>query len=457
TGPWRIGHLDEYDGTDWRLPPFAASELEEVPRSGVVDSELIPGVKATFEMGDLGGAVLPGLPNTVGIVAKGPKVAFDPRLGNIRLSQGSVERGLEYTVVAAVVPTVEELRDVDQPVPQEIRPFLEIPEPPPAVQDLLSKAPKDNLFDKMNFLRETLLRTVVSTGAGTPDSVTSESVQDMLAGSKEGTPFEIVAAQAMLARWAGVPSRIAYGYDGGEKVEDLLEIRPKHGSSFLEVYFPTYKWVPVIGTPLQAKSSLTNDPQQFNSNVLASNDLAVRIHIPIALDRGTLLFAQVRRVLLIVLPIVLAVLFVYYSWPAAWKAVLRSRRRNWAHEQGAAARIMVAYGEWRDTSTDFGYRWDADTPLMFLDRIVDDEEHAELAWLVTRTLWGDLRDEISEQDANAAEELSKSLRRRLGQAHSFTLRTIAAVSRLSLRYPHVPLLLERPTTRKRSEYELQPA
>jgi hypothetical protein len=457
TGPWRIGHLDVYDGADWRLPPFAASELEDVPRSGVVDSELVPGVKAKFILADLGGAVLPGLPNTVGIVAEGPRLAFDDRLGNIRLAQGSVDPGLQYDVVAARVPTIEELQEVDQPVPSEIRPFLEIPEPPPAVRSLLDRAPQDTLWDKMNFMREELLKTVVSSGAGTPTSVTPERVDDMLVGSKEGTPFEIVAAQAMLARWAGVPSRIAYGFDGGDKVGDSLEVRPKHGSSFLEVYFSTYKWVPVIGTPLQAKSSLTNDPQQFNPTVLASNDLAVRIHIPVALDRGTLLFAQVRRILLIVIPIILVALAIYYTWPALSKAVLKARRRSWAHDQGAAARIMVAYGEWRDTCTDFGYRWDADTPLMFLDRIVDDEEHTELAWLVTRTLWGDLRDEIGEQDAAAAEELAKSLKRRLGQAHPFTLRMIAAVSRLSLKYSYVPLQLERPAKRRAKDVSLQPA
>ena len=34
---------------------------------------------------------------------------------------------------------------------------------------------------------------------------------------KEGataTPYEIVAAEALLARWAGVPARIGFGFDG---------------------------------------------------------------------------------------------------------------------------------------------------------------------------------------------------------------------------------------------------
>jgi hypothetical protein len=62
----RIGSLDVYDGEDWRLPAFAESELREVPRDGVVDRDLPLGVRATFTVAGLGGAVLPGLPNTVG-------------------------------------------------------------------------------------------------------------------------------------------------------------------------------------------------------------------------------------------------------------------------------------------------------------------------------------------------------------------------------------------------------
>ena len=99
----------------------------------------------------------------------------------------------------------------------------------------------------------------------------------MLAGSKEGTPFEIVAAQAMLARWVGVPSRIGYGFDGGEVVDSKLEVRPKNGASFLEVYFPGYGWLPVIGTPTKAKPTVGSDPatQQQDPNVLPSDDIQI--------------------------------------------------------------------------------------------------------------------------------------------------------------------------------------
>ena len=77
SGPWRVGSLDVYDGKDWRLPAFSESRLADVPRDGVVNKDLSPGVRATFTIAGLGGTVLPGLPNTVGIVAEGPKLAYD--------------------------------------------------------------------------------------------------------------------------------------------------------------------------------------------------------------------------------------------------------------------------------------------------------------------------------------------------------------------------------------------
>lgn len=443
TGPWRMGSLDVYDGKDWRLPPFAENRIGEVPESGIVETGLQPGVSATFVIKDLGGAVLPGLPNLVGIKAEGPFLAYDRRTGNIRLTSGVAQNGLKYTVVAATVPTIEVLRGATGKVPRDIEKFKEMPNspPPPAVQDLMSRIPQGaSPWDKLDFVRQEFLKTVKASGAGTPVEVLPAKVQDMLVGSKTGTPFEIVAGQAMLARWVGVPSRIGYGFDLGDDVGGVREVRPKHGASYLEVYFPGFKWLPVIGTPLQAKGSVASENSQFNPNVLPSDDIAVRLFVPVATKPRGYLFEQIRAVMLVVLPIVAVLLLIYYTFPALHKAWRRSRRRSWATANGTKARIAVAYAEWRDLCTDFGYRYDADTPLMFLDRVAEDEEHTELAWLVTRTLWGDLRHEVKENDALAAEELAKSLRKRMSQGHQITLRLIAGVSRLSLKYPYAPNL-----------------
>jgi len=444
SGPWRVGSLDVYDGKDWRLPPFSESRLADVPRDGVVNHDLSPGVRATFTIAGLGGTVLPGLPNTVGVVAEGPKLAYDNRSGALRVAQGQVQAGLKYTVAAAALPNVEDLRNITEPNPAGMDRFTAVPAPPPAVADLLDKAPKSSKWDEFDFLRTYVLSNVTATGTGSPKSIPPERIQDMLAGSKEGTPYEIVAAQALLARWAGIPSRIGYGFDGGEVADNRLEVRPKNGASFPEVFFPRYGWLPVIGTPTKAKPTVGSDPatQRQDPNVLPSDDIQVGLFIPVLVPPKSPLPEQIRRSVLIAVPLALLLFLLYVTWPGVRKAWVRGRRRTAARAAGPRARIALAYAEWRDMGTDYGYRHDTDTPLMYLDRFVEDPEHTELAWLVTRSLWGDLQGSLTPELATMAEELSRALRRRLAQAHPAPVRAIGVVSRLSLRHPYAPELTQ---------------
>ena len=435
-GPWRIGSLDVYDGHDWRLPAFAQSTVKPVPKSGIVDSDLTSRVKATFTVRGLGGAVLPALPNTTGIRARGPALAYDARNGNIRLVEGEVQPGLAYDVFAPGLPSVSDLRKITDPIPDDVKQFTSIPPAPPAVEALIRAATHKDLWDEFDHLRTYVLDNVTAAGPGIPKSVTPQRVEDMVAGSRRGSPFEIVAAQAMLARWIGLPSRIGYGFDGGDLVDGKLAVRPRHGATFVEVYFPGYKWLPVIGAPKKAEATTSSDQQQVNPNVLPSQDIAVQLTLPVLTARPSVFGKQVQRVLAIVVPTGLLALLAYVLYPVVRKSRRRSRRRAEAREQGPVARIALAYAEWRDTCTDFACGHATDTPLMFLKRFPPDEEHRELAWLVTRVLWGDLQHTVDPDWAHTAEELSRSLRRRLSLARPITLRAIAASSRLSLRDPY---------------------
>jgi hypothetical protein len=452
SGPWRIGSLDVYDGEDWRLPPFAENLLNEIPRSGIVNDELKAGVTARFFVAGLGGAVLPTLPNTVGVVAEGPELAYDDRNGNIRVAQGQIRAGLSYAVTAAALPSVEDLQAVTVPLPAEVRRFTEIPiDPPPSAQALIDDArTQGSRWDQFDYTRTWILDNVVASGPGAPKSIDAEIVQDMIGGSREASPFEIVAAQAMFARWLGLPSRIGYGFDGGELIDGRLQVRPRNGASFVEVFFPGYGWLPVIGTPKQAKPTVGGDPgqQQVDPTILPSEDVSVQLFLPVVVPPGSILLAQIRQTVLIVVPILVLLAAAYVLWPAAYKARRRSKRRAAAAAAGSRARVALAYAEFRDYATDYGFRFPTDTPLMFLDRFIDDPDHVEFAWLVTRCLWGDLQHDIGPDIAASAEELSRSLRSRLAQAQPSTVRAVALVSRLSLRHPYAP---ETDLTRKKGK------
>ena len=447
TGPWRIGILDVYTHDEWRLPAFAESDLRPVPKNGVVDEALAkqPPVQARFHIADLGGSVLPGVPSAIGVTATGPRLAYDARTGNIRLAQGQIRAGLDYTVVAAGLPTEDSLRKLalDRPaMPADVQAALDIPPPPPEVQALLAQAPTTNAWDRLDFVRRRFLENVVSAGPGSPTPVPPAKVADLVAGSKKGSPFEIVAAQAMLSRWAGVPSRIGYGYDGGVVLPNgTREVRPKHGSSWLEVWFPGAQWLPVLGQPSKATASLQPDaPTNPAAGVEASTDIAVHVYFPLHTKAASPFYAQVRRVVALAVPIGLVLALMYVTWPAAWKAWRRWRARRRARAGGIQAEIAQAYAEFRDLCTDIGIKGWSLPPLAFLDMVVDDAEHRELAWLVTRTIWGDLRHHRTEDHAADAVELARALKKRVAQAQPLTIRLIAAVSRLSIRHRFAPEL-----------------
>ncbi|MGH2813115.1 MAG: transglutaminase domain-containing protein [Actinomycetota bacterium] len=438
TGPWVMGVLDVYDGKDWRLPPFSQAELVEIPRSGIVDRTLRPGIRATVTVRDFGGAVLPNLPNVVGIVASGPTLNYDSRSGNIRLVEGEIDTGFVYRLAGAKVPTVAEVIKAPDPPKELLERFTLAPEPPPSAQDLIRQATKSSDWERWDFLRNHVLDNITSSGLGTPVSITPARIEEVLGSTKEASPFEIVAIQTLFARWVGLPARIGYGFDGGDKVGKVIQVRPKHGAAFPEVYFEGYGWIPVIGVPAMTKVSDASDPelQQFREGVLPSEDISVTVFRPVVLPVGARFYERARDVVLIVAGLLALIGAIYLLVPAVRKAIRRSRRRAQAVAAGPRARIVQAYSEWRDTLTDFGYRYHTDTPLMLLKRFPQDEEHNQLAWLVTRALWGDLRREASPDHAIDAEELSKSLRRRLSDAHPIAVRTVAALSRLSLRSPY---------------------
>lgn len=444
TGPWRMGGLDEYKAEDgnWRLAPVIDADVRNVPKSGIIDPELPARLTAKFEIQGLTGAVLPGLSNPTGITAKGLVPAFDYRSNNIRLSSGTLKSGQQYTVFASGLPTIADLQGAAGQLPPNIARFAEgVGAPPPAVQDLLDQAAGlTTLWDKFDFVRNYVLDNVVATGLGVPVEIKPARV-DAILTSLEATPFEIVATQAMLGRWLGLPSRIAFGFDNGEKVgANTLEVRPKNGITYVEVYFPGLKWVPVVGVPRKAKPSVSSDPgtQQSNPNILPSEDVNIQVFLPLITPPKSVFGKQLLKVLLIVVPIILLILAIYSTWPALRKARIRARRRAAAQAIGPRARIALAYADFRDTSTDYGFSYPTDTPLMYLERFIDDDEHTELAWLVTRVLWGDLQDDASLELAVASEELARSLKRRIGSAQPATVRFVAAVSRLSLRNPFAP-------------------
>jgi hypothetical protein len=455
SGPWRVGALDSYDGASWRLPPYDPARVERLPGDGIVDDVRPADIEVNFTVGDLGdSSVLPGVTDPVRIQVSGVDVGYDPRTATIRMRDGRVPAGLQYTMTLPAYPTPEAIAQ-NGPARKAHRDFTEIPAPPANIRTLIDQAPS-NPWEKLEFLRKQLNENVVAVGAGNPSQpIRPARVDDLLFGSHEGSPYEIVAAEAMLARWAGWPARIGFGFDGYNDEQGKKTVRPKNGSNWLEIGVENAGWVPIIGAPPKAKSSLDTDPNaRFDETILPSEDVAVELLVPVKVESLRLLYERIRAIVLALLPFLGAAVALYLATPSLRRALRRRARRRWAQQMGPRAEIVVEYAELRDALYDLNVGDPYDTPLEYLARCVDDDEHAELAWLVTRATYGDLAFSVTEADAECAAELAHSVRRRMFAAQPLQSRALAWLSRESLREPYttaVPTVRRFPRRRKRGE------
>lgn len=445
TGPWKTGSLDFYDGSSWRLAPFDPKRLRPLPGDGVVEQDRPGDTVVRVTTRDLGTtSVFPGVTGPTSMQIKGVKVSYDPRIGIFRMGAGAVPPNVTYALTLPKYPSASQLRSVGPG--RASKDFTFVPKAPSAVQRLLNGAPT-NPWDRLDFVRSKLNEVVIAAGVGTPTkAVPPAKVDDLLEGSHEGSPYEIVAAEALLARWAGLPSRIGYGFDGLNDESGLKTVRPKNGANWLEVNFEGFGWIPLIGAPPKAKSSLDNDKNtKFDPNILPSDDVAVELYVPFEIESFRQLYQLLRSLLLKSLPWLMAGLTAYLAAPFTRRVLRRRKRRQWAIEHGAVAQVAVEYAEFRDAANDLNVGDAEDTPLEFLQKLAEDDEHGELAWLVTRSLYGDLRGSLTEHDVHAAREMSESLRRRMFRVQPLQSRILAVLSRASLRLPYTD---EVPTVRQ---------
>lgn len=435
--PLRLGVIDVYSLKDkaWLLPPYDSARLKRLHLSANL-APAPPQLKtytASITVEQATGHLLPDLAGTVRADGHAT-VDYDPRTQTLQLATRPVFTGLSYRLTATVPPTGAQLSASNGAVPPSVRQFLTAPPIPPAVQDLLDKAPQ-GAFAKLQYLRTALYKHFTAAGQGKPKDVSADRVVQFLTGGV-GNPYELTASEALLARWAGIPARMGFGYYGGTKLPDgSQEIRPSNASTYLEAYFAPYGWVSIIGTPPQAQTSLSNNQHNANPNIQAAPELGISILLPVKASDGLPLYEYTRYYAVRVLPVIAVLVLVVIAYPLPLKWLRRRRRRAWADRHGVPGRIAVAYAELRDTMIDLGLPGRYATPLELVELVEDDEEHEELSWLVTRGLWGDLRAALDVSDADNAERLAKSVRARLMKVQPETARLLAAVSRASLRQP----------------------
>jgi transglutaminase-like putative cysteine protease len=128
----------------------------------------------------------------------------------------------------------------------------------PRVHEIVTNAIKDrtSVFDKVRALKDFLSVTngfKYSTTA--PASTTGNAIADFLTTGKQGFCEQYAAALAWMARDAGIPARVAFGFTRGSNTkEGVTTLTNLNLHAWTEVYFKGLGWVPFDATPAIAGS-----------------------------------------------------------------------------------------------------------------------------------------------------------------------------------------------------------
>lgn len=245
--------LSDFTGTTW-LPEGGYRAAGGVLPAPVPAPPHAVRAGARVTVGDgLPGGWVPvvGAPRTVDL----PSVGHDARSGVVVLREGPVA-GAEYTVTGDVADwRPEELASAHVPAGAEFDRYRELPAGAPAVLNDVAAAVAGQgpPYERALLIAE-YLRDSHHFSAETPGGHGYAHLARVLAPPGEqgggGTSEQFASAFALLARAAGLPSRVVVGFGPGTgSGEGGRTVRTGDAVAWGEVYFEGAGWVPFPVTP----------------------------------------------------------------------------------------------------------------------------------------------------------------------------------------------------------------
>ncbi|HKI28702.1 MAG TPA: transglutaminaseTgpA domain-containing protein, partial [Actinomycetota bacterium] len=262
---WQTSTLDEFDGEDWRssdpdgskdgqtvtvptgpLPqpqryapppdtitePFTFRILDSLN-----DAQALPMVQTPEQItaGDLG------------------DVTWDPYRGQAFVD-GGLDEGLEYGIVSrVVVPTAEQLDQVQELTSVQYGPWTELPaDLDPRIEDIAHEwtQGEDSDYDKVLAIQQHFHTDGFRYDPDVEVADDTDALLTFLTQTKAGFCQQYATTMAVLVRELGLPARIAVGYQAGTLQDDgTYLVQSKNAHAWVEVFFEGYGWLPFEPTP----------------------------------------------------------------------------------------------------------------------------------------------------------------------------------------------------------------
>ena len=292
---WRGISLDHYDGRDWSNTRDHYRRLRRTSRSGGIlvtedrrsNENLIEQDIFLEPFSD----VIFAAPEMILITgeALNRTLMFEDgndSVGVYRRMQGP----LRYVVYSDLMSRAEKMGvAIEGPIPEAIQGrYLQLPELHPGVFQLAEEITVgypgsiEKALAIERFLRENYGYSLDNLSAGADDPL-----YDFLMETKMGHCEYFAAAQAILMRIVGIPTRVVNGFKRGELngFSDYFIVRQSDAHSWVEGYFPGPGWMEFDSTPVVDNGSQGFALTRWAAQLLDSVD-ALWVEI-IMFDRGT--------------------------------------------------------------------------------------------------------------------------------------------------------------------------
>ncbi|HEX4655546.1 MAG TPA: DUF3488 and transglutaminase-like domain-containing protein, partial [Mycobacteriales bacterium] len=249
-GYLRLTALDQFDGTS-----FAPSTLQQPPESQVsrgISAPIVNGPLRTVQVavGNLDVPWLP-LPTQVTSVDVPGDWRYDAGSNTVFSARTGTD-GLSYTAqFVRPHPTAAELQQAIAPDPA-MRPYLDLPTIPQSVRELTARvvAAARTPFDRALAIQRFLTSPPFQYDLNVAGSDSTNALADFLLKTHRGFCQQYAAAMAVMARIAGIPSRVAVGFTRGEAGPDhTYSITTHDAHAWPELEFSGFGWLPFEPTP----------------------------------------------------------------------------------------------------------------------------------------------------------------------------------------------------------------
>ena len=236
------------------------------------------------------------------VLVRFPTMAVRVDAGGCLQSYYGYRAGAEYEVVSRVPDaTPADLRQAPPATLTDVGALYFDAPPNPRLQNLVRDltAGLTNNYDKVMALKAYIESTCKYNLNAPAVPMGRDAVDFFLFDSRQGYCDLFSSALAVLARYAGIPSRVATGFITGDQQPDGKYIaREKHRHQWTEIYFPGWGWIAF--DPTEGSRNVTEDANRREGGLTWQGLVRRYGYLPWALlfgAIGLLLFAVVNEVL----------------------------------------------------------------------------------------------------------------------------------------------------------------